>query len=134
MNLAVAGSVIGRSLPMQLLRERAAFSQIKRLPVLASSMVALEISLGREASLDFQDYLNGALRPASLWRPARVAVARGFLVPALKERACLCQARQKRLPPGAVGGGGAIPQSSRDVPHDNAAAADMRAQADSPVF
>lgn len=58
MNMAVAGSVIGRSMPMQLLRERAAFSQIKRLPVLPSSMIALEISLGREATLDFQDYLG----------------------------------------------------------------------------
>ena len=30
MNMAVAGSVIGRSMPMQLLRERAAFSQVNR--------------------------------------------------------------------------------------------------------
>ena len=57
-NLAVAGNVMGRSLPMQLIQERAAFAEIRRLPTLPSSMIALEIALGRETSLDFQDYMN----------------------------------------------------------------------------
>lgn len=49
---------MGRSLPMQLIQERAAFAEIRRLPTLPSSMIALEIALGRETSLDFQDYMN----------------------------------------------------------------------------
>jgi hypothetical protein len=36
------------------------FVQIRRLPTLHSHMVALEISLGREATIDYQDYLNGS--------------------------------------------------------------------------
>merc|ERR1712216_582620 len=62
-NLAVAGNVMGRSLPMELIQERSALAEIRRLPTLPSSMLALEISLGRETSLDFQDYTNDPMQP-----------------------------------------------------------------------
>jgi hypothetical protein len=57
-NLAVAGNTFGRALPMELIRERAALAEVRRLPTLHSSLLGLEISLGREATIDFCDYLN----------------------------------------------------------------------------
>eukprot|EP00039_Didymoeca_costata_P006225 m.88486 g.88486 ORF g.88486 m.88486 type:complete len:148 (-) comp13167_c0_seq2:4272-4715(-) len=58
LNLSVARHCIGPGLPTLLKLERAAFNDIRRLPTLPSSMVALEISLGRNGMIDFQDYLN----------------------------------------------------------------------------
>eukprot|EP00041_Stephanoeca_diplocostata_P017805 m.367153 g.367153 ORF g.367153 m.367153 type:complete len:148 (+) comp20824_c0_seq2:157-600(+) len=66
MNMAIAGSVVNRSLPTMVRNERAALAQMRRLPVLHSSMVALEISLGRESTLDFEDYLNDPSVPEQI--------------------------------------------------------------------
>ena len=53
--------------------------QCRRLPVLHSSMLGLEISLGKDQTIDFQDYLNGSPVPPHTTstltphRPARAA-------------------------------------------------------------
>ena len=38
--------------------------QMRRLPVLHSSMIALDISLGTESTIEFDDYLNGTVNTA----------------------------------------------------------------------
>mmetsp|Transcript_106260 Transcript_106260/g.148129 ORF Transcript_106260/g.148129 Transcript_106260/m.148129 type:complete len:143 (-) Transcript_106260:22-450(-) len=66
MNLAVAASVTGRSLPAHIQAERAELAKMRRLPVLHSSMIALEISLGTESTIEFDDYLNDPAQPEAL--------------------------------------------------------------------
>lgn len=66
MNFAIAGNVVGRHLPAMIRNERMALAKIQRLPVLHSSMVALEISLGRDSSIDFDDYLNDPREPTQI--------------------------------------------------------------------
>jgi hypothetical protein len=41
-------------------------AQIRRLPVLHSSMCALEISLGLESTIEFDDYLNDPRQPEAI--------------------------------------------------------------------
>eukprot|EP00035_Acanthoeca_spectabilis_P020433 m.432901 g.432901 ORF g.432901 m.432901 type:complete len:146 (+) comp17501_c0_seq1:143-580(+) len=66
MHLAIAASVTGRSLPAHIQAERTELAKMRRLPVLHSSMIALEISLGTESSIEFEDYLNDPEQPEAL--------------------------------------------------------------------
>eukprot|EP00038_Savillea_parva_P007339 m.169416 g.169416 ORF g.169416 m.169416 type:complete len:146 (-) comp13098_c0_seq1:120-557(-) len=66
MSLAVAASVVGRSLPAHIQAERAELAKMRRLPVLHSSMIALDISLGTESTIEFDDYLNDPEFPETL--------------------------------------------------------------------
>ena len=44
-------------------RSAAHAPQCRRLPALHSSMLGLEISLGKDQTIDFSDYLNGVTAP-----------------------------------------------------------------------
>lgn len=57
------GQIYGKHLPMQIRMELDILSQVKRLPGLPSSNIGLETILGRDETIDFEDYLGGACTP-----------------------------------------------------------------------
>ena len=66
LKLAVVRGAMGHPAAMGVQMERAILSQRKRLPHLAQSNIGLEISMGLDASIDFEDYLNDPSEPETL--------------------------------------------------------------------
>ena len=56
------GNVYGSHLPMRVQMEMNIVAQVQRPPGLPSHNVGLETILGRDETIDFEDYLGGALR------------------------------------------------------------------------
>lgn len=56
--------VYGSHLPMQIRMELDILSNMQRLPGLPNSNIGLETILGRDETIDFEDYLGGARRPS----------------------------------------------------------------------
>jgi len=58
LKMNIVGSVQGHYMAQALMRERAALARPKRLPVLHSYNLGLQVSTGANYSLTFDDYLN----------------------------------------------------------------------------
>eukprot|EP00056_Hartaetosiga_gracilis_P007055 m.103677 g.103677 ORF g.103677 m.103677 type:complete len:141 (+) comp12620_c2_seq1:874-1296(+) len=58
LKLSIMGAIQGRAAPQLVRLERSLLAQNRRLPVLHSPMLGLEISLGLLDTIDFEDYLN----------------------------------------------------------------------------
>merc|ERR1712060_370406 len=54
----IMGNVYGAHLPMRIKMEMNVLSQVRRLPGLRSSHVGLDTILGRDETIDFEDYLG----------------------------------------------------------------------------
>jgi len=66
MNMAIAAAAVSRNLPAHILAERRELAKVRRLPVLPSSMVALEVSMGLESSIGFEDVLSDPTMPEAI--------------------------------------------------------------------
>ena len=64
------GQMYGKHLPMQIRMECDILSQVQRLPGLPNSNLGLETILGRDETIDFEDYLGGARAEAARPSPA----------------------------------------------------------------
>lgn len=59
--MKMVGAMFGMHAPIRLARERLLVSHNRRLPPLRSSMMSLEILMDKDASIDFDDFLNSTL-------------------------------------------------------------------------
>ena len=120
------GSIYGTAMPMQRRMEMGILSQVGRLPGLPSSHLGLNTVLGRDETIDWEDYLGCALRPRPHCCSTASPHSPAARPPHLSRRRD--RARGRGVDEGRRGLQ-ATPLSARlSVPENSEVAVDMRAQ------